>query len=75
MRMEQHVPRGLIPGPALSIIFNSDLSSGCKFGEDKKLGGVVDTPEGPAASQRDLDRLEMWADRKFVKFSNTYIYT
>ncbi|KAK4826308.1 hypothetical protein QYF61_007155, partial [Mycteria americana] len=68
--MEQHVPQGLIPGPALSIIFISDLDDGCKFGEDTKLGGVVDTPEGHAAIQRDLDRLETWTDRKLMKFNN-----
>ena len=63
------MPQGLIPGPTLSILI-SDLGDGCKFEEDAKLGGVVDTPEGHAASERDLNTLVTWADRKLTKFNN-----
>ncbi|GAB0188254.1 mitochondrial enolase superfamily member 1 [Grus japonensis] len=40
-----------------------------KFADDTKLGGVTDTPEGCIAIWSDLDRLEKWADRNFMKFS------
>ncbi|GAB0182112.1 cAMP-dependent protein kinase inhibitor alpha [Grus japonensis] len=40
-----------------------------KFAGNSKLGVVSDTPEGHAAIQRDLDRLEKWANRKVMKFT------
>ncbi|KAK4823672.1 hypothetical protein QYF61_005643 [Mycteria americana] len=40
-----------------------------KFSDDTKLVGVADAPDGQVAIQRDLDRLEKWADRNLIKFN------
>ncbi|GAB0179219.1 mitochondrial enolase superfamily member 1 [Grus japonensis] len=39
------------------------------FADETKLGGVTDMPEDHAAIQRDLNRLEKWADRNLTKFN------
>ena len=38
-----------------------------KFANDTEMGGVVDTPEGCAAIQRDLDRTQIRAERNIMK--------
>jgi len=63
---------GINTGP--SPTQNPDLDDGAEHTLGKSdddtshemMGGVTDTPEGHAAIQVDVDRLEKWADRNLV---------
>lgn len=55
--------------PMLFSIFINDLENAAEPADATKMRGVSARPGKCPAIQRDLDRLEKWAERKLMIFS------
>ncbi|KAK4806522.1 hypothetical protein QYF61_021358 [Mycteria americana] len=61
-------PRGLCP-PLIGVLEDGTRGIVSRFVDDTELGGVAGTAAGCTAAQKDVGRLEKWAERKLIKFN------
>ena len=67
------IPQGVGTGTC-SVQYFTDNGIECtltKFSDDIKLGGSVNLPVGRKALQKDLDRLDSWAEVSGMKFNKS----
>ena len=74
--MTNDIPQVSVVGLVLFNVFTNDINSGIKyilrkFADETKLCGEVNRPKGWGTIQGDLDRLELWAQEKLMRFSKS----
>lgn len=70
------VPLWMVLGSVLFNIFTDDLTEEIecaisKFADDTKVAESIDLHKSRKTLQRELDRLDRWADANFISFKKT----
>ncbi|KAK4806486.1 hypothetical protein QYF61_013979 [Mycteria americana] len=55
--------------PFIGVLEDGTRGIVSRFVDDTELGGVAGTAAGCTAAQKDVGRLEKWAERKLIKFN------
>ena len=72
--VDSGVPQGSVLGPLLFILFINDIESGLenkvwKFADDTKIVSNVHLLEGNFSLQKDIDKVEAWAESWSMQFN------